>query len=163
MHFFFRALIWGLFHNKTAYSSCMFKQFIIREVQSCCLKLRHKILPDSIPDTIASRWDWCFCKGFPLLFPTCASLFSCTGYSDPSGKYDPAVRSLHNLAHLFLNGTGGQTHLSPNDPIFVLLHTFTDALFDEWLRRHNPGKLIFFAFVPHIRAQDFIPHCDKST
>ncbi|OBS73934.1 hypothetical protein A6R68_15528, partial [Neotoma lepida] len=61
------------------------------------------------------------------------------GYSDPTGKYDPAVRSLHNLAHLFLNGTGGQTHLSPNDPIFVLLHTFTDAVFDEWLRRYNPG------------------------
>lgn len=53
--------------------------------------------------------------------------------------YDPVIRSLHNLAHLFLNGTGGQTHLSPNDPIFVLLHTFTDAVFDEWLRRHQPG------------------------
>lgn len=53
--------------------------------------------------------------------------------------YDPVIRSLHNLAHLFLNGTGGQTHLSPNDPIFVLLHTFTDAVFDEWLRRRQPG------------------------
>lgn len=61
------------------------------------------------------------------------------GYSAPKGNYDPVVRSLHNLAHLFLNGTGGQTHLSPNDPIFVLLHTYTDAIFDEWLRRHNPG------------------------
>lgn len=70
-----------------------------------------------------------------------SSLFAYSGYSDPSGKYDPAVRSLHNLAHLFLNGTGGQTHLSPNDPIFVLLHTFTDALFDEWLRRHSAGKV----------------------
>ncbi|XP_075065757.1 5,6-dihydroxyindole-2-carboxylic acid oxidase [Mixophyes fleayi] len=59
------------------------------------------------------------------------------GYSEPSGQYNPTVRSLHNLAHLFLNGTGGQTHLSPNDPIFVLLHTYTDAVFDEWLRRHN--------------------------
>lgn len=71
----------------------------------------------------------------------CSSLFAYSGYSDPSGKYDPAVRSLHNLAHLFLNGTGGQTHLSPNDPIFVLLHTFTDAVFDEWLRRYSAGKM----------------------
>lgn len=63
------------------------------------------------------------------------------GYSAPQGNYDPVVRSLHNLAHLFLNGTGGQTHLSPNDPIFVLLHTYTDAIFDEWLRRHGPGVL----------------------
>lgn len=63
------------------------------------------------------------------------------GYSAPQGNYDPVVRSLHNLAHLFLNGTGGQTHLSPNDPIFVLLHTYTDAIFDEWLRRHGPGGL----------------------
>lgn len=61
------------------------------------------------------------------------------GYSAPQGMYDPVIRSLHNLAHLFLNGTGGQTHLSPNDPIFVLLHTFTDAVFDEWVRRHQPG------------------------
>lgn len=62
------------------------------------------------------------------------------GYSAPQGNYDPVVRSLHNLAHLFLNGTGGQTHLSPNDPIFVLLHTFTDAIFDEWLQRHTAGN-----------------------
>ncbi|MGH0125737.1 UNVERIFIED_CONTAM: hypothetical protein FKN15_001571 [Acipenser sinensis] len=68
------------------------------------------------------------------------------GYSTPSGNYDPLVRSLHNLAHLFLNGTGGQTHVSPNDPIFVLLHTFTDAIFDEWLRRHNPGSITWFRF-----------------
>lgn len=71
-------------------------------------------------------FNWC----------SCVSL----GYSAPQGNYDPVVRSLHNLAHLFLNGTGGQTHLSPNDPIFVLLHTFTDAIFDEWLQRHTAGK-----------------------
>lgn len=64
-----------------------------------------------------------------------------TGYSEPSGLYNPTVRSLHNLAHLFLNGTGGQTHVSPNDPLFVLLHTYTDAVFDEWLKRNNPGKV----------------------
>ncbi|KAG9346898.1 hypothetical protein JZ751_005825 [Albula glossodonta] len=78
----------------------------------------------------------------PPFYSTSSESFrnSIEGYSAPQGNYDPVIRSLHNLAHLFLNGTGGQTHLSPNDPIFVLLHTFTDAIFDEWLRRHSPAR-----------------------
>ncbi|KAK6494042.1 5,6-dihydroxyindole-2-carboxylic acid oxidase-like [Huso huso] len=82
------------------------------------------------------------------------------GYSTPSGNYDPLVRSLHNLAHLFLNGTGGQTHVSPNDPIFVLLHTFTDAIFDEWLRRHNPDVTAYpleNAPIGHNRQYNMVP------
>uniref|UniRef100_A0A8C5BH47 5,6-dihydroxyindole-2-carboxylic acid oxidase n=1 Tax=Gadus morhua TaxID=8049 RepID=A0A8C5BH47_GADMO len=81
----------------------------------------------------------------PPYYSTSSGSFRNTleGYSAPKGMYDPAVRSLHNLAHLFLNGTGGQTHLSPNDPVFVLLHTFTDAVFDEWLRRHSHAVLVY--------------------
>ncbi|KAG7262703.1 hypothetical protein CRUP_025508 [Coryphaenoides rupestris] len=82
------------------------------------------------------------------------------GYSAPQGTYDPAVRSLHNLAHLFLNGTGGQTHLSPNDPIFVLLHTYTDAIFDEWLRRHGPESPVYpdeNAPIGHNRGYNMVP------
>uniref|UniRef100_A0A8C7WPR6 5,6-dihydroxyindole-2-carboxylic acid oxidase n=1 Tax=Oryzias sinensis TaxID=183150 RepID=A0A8C7WPR6_9TELE len=82
------------------------------------------------------------------------------GYSAPQGMYDPVIRSLHNLAHLFLNGTGGQTHLSPNDPIFVLLHTFTDAVFDEWLRRHQPGEVVYpeeNAPIGHNRRFNMVP------
>ncbi|XP_055073904.2 5,6-dihydroxyindole-2-carboxylic acid oxidase [Misgurnus anguillicaudatus] len=81
----------------------------------------------------------------PPFYSTSSDSFRNTieGYSAPQGNYDPVVRSLHNLAHLFLNGTGGQTHLSPNDPIFVLLHTFTDAIFDEWLRRHGADLSVY--------------------
>ncbi|XP_072373280.1 5,6-dihydroxyindole-2-carboxylic acid oxidase-like [Scyliorhinus torazame] len=82
------------------------------------------------------------------------------GYNDPSGSYDPAVRSLHNLAHLFLNGTGGQTHLSPNDPIFVFLHTFTDAIFDEWLKRSKADLSVFpseNAPIGHNREYSMVP------
>ena len=57
------------------------------------------------------------------------------GYTDSNGQFEDGVRSLHNLAHLFLNGTGGQTHASANDPLFVLLHAYTDAIFDEWMLR----------------------------
>nr|XP_002129679.2 L-dopachrome tautomerase [Ciona intestinalis] len=59
------------------------------------------------------------------------------GYSETDGEFEIGVRTLHNLAHLFLNGTGGMTHASANDPVFVLLHTFTDAIFDEWMKRSN--------------------------
>uniref|UniRef100_A0A4W4EP59 5,6-dihydroxyindole-2-carboxylic acid oxidase n=1 Tax=Electrophorus electricus TaxID=8005 RepID=A0A4W4EP59_ELEEL len=98
----------------------------------------------------------------PPFYSTSSESFRNTieGYSVPEGIYDPIVRSLHNLAHLFLNGTGGTTHLSPNDPIFVLLHTFTDAVFDEWLRRH-PGKSAVYplenAPIGHNRHHNMVP------
>ncbi|KAK2816965.1 hypothetical protein Q5P01_025156 [Channa striata] len=98
----------------------------------------------------------------PPYYSTSSESFRNTieGYSAPHGTYDPVIRSLHNLAHLFLNGTGGQTHLSPNDPIFVLLHTFTDAVFDEWLRRHQPGQIVYpeeNAPIGHNRRFNMVP------
>ncbi|XP_037328811.2 tyrosinase-related protein 1b [Pungitius pungitius] len=98
----------------------------------------------------------------PPYYSTSSESFRNTieGYSAPQGMYDPVVRSLHNLAHLFLNGTGGQTHLSPNDPIFVLLHTFTDAIFDEWLGRHQPGEVVYpeeNAPIGHNRRFNMVP------
>ncbi|KAG7222945.1 hypothetical protein INR49_015947, partial [Caranx melampygus] len=98
----------------------------------------------------------------PPYYSTSSESFRNTveGYSAPQGNYDPVVRSLHNLAHLFLNGTGGQTHLSPNDPIFVLLHTYTDAIFDEWLRRHSPGSAVYpeeNAPIGHNRNYNMVP------
>ncbi|KAL2079009.1 hypothetical protein ACEWY4_024753 [Coilia grayii] len=97
----------------------------------------------------------------PPFYSTSSESFrnSIEGYSHPQGPYDPMVRSLHNLAHLFLNGTGGQTHLSPNDPIFVLLHTFTDAIFDEWLRRHPESAVypVENAPIGHNRGYNMVP------
>ncbi|TSL54316.1 5,6-dihydroxyindole-2-carboxylic acid oxidase [Bagarius yarrelli] len=97
----------------------------------------------------------------PPFYSTSTDSFRNTieGYSSPDGTYDPVVRSLHNLAHLFLNGTGGQTHLSPNDPIFVLLHTYTDAIFDEWLRRHPESQNYPLENAPigHNRNYNMVP------
>uniref|UniRef100_A0A4W4ERM8 5,6-dihydroxyindole-2-carboxylic acid oxidase n=1 Tax=Electrophorus electricus TaxID=8005 RepID=A0A4W4ERM8_ELEEL len=97
----------------------------------------------------------------PPFYSTSSESFRNTieGYSVPEGIYDPIVRSLHNLAHLFLNGTGGTTHLSPNDPIFVLLHTFTDAVFDEWLRRHPESAVYPLENAPigHNRHHNMVP------
>ncbi|XP_061108270.1 5,6-dihydroxyindole-2-carboxylic acid oxidase-like [Conger conger] len=98
----------------------------------------------------------------PPYYSTSSQSFrnSVEGYSAPQGDYDPVIRSLHNLAHLFLNGTGGQTHLSPNDPVFVLLHTFTDAIFEEWLRRHSPDATVYpleNAPIGHNRQYNMVP------
>ncbi|KAK1334539.1 hypothetical protein QTO34_005545 [Cnephaeus nilssonii] len=108
------------------------------------------------PNSVFSQWR-VVCESLED-YDTLGTL--CNSYSDPMGRYDPAVRSLHNLAHLFLNGTGGQTHLSPNDPIFVLLHTFTDAIFDEWLRRYNADISTFpleNAPIGHNRQYNMVP------
>ncbi|XP_039271284.2 L-dopachrome tautomerase-like [Styela clava] len=82
------------------------------------------------------------------------------GYAEVDGKFTEGARTLHNLAHLFLNGTGGQTHASANDPIFILLHAFTDAIFEEWMRRENPTTSDFperFAPIGHNLDYNMVP------
>uniref|UniRef100_A0A8C6VHF5 L-dopachrome tautomerase n=1 Tax=Naja naja TaxID=35670 RepID=A0A8C6VHF5_NAJNA len=60
------------------------------------------------------------------------------GFAEPDGSLEPPIISLHNLIHSVLNGTGAFPHSAANDPIFVVLHSFTDAVFDEWMKRFNP-------------------------
>ncbi|XP_034273310.1 L-dopachrome tautomerase isoform X1 [Pantherophis guttatus] len=60
------------------------------------------------------------------------------GFAEPDGNLEPPIISLHNLIHSVLNGTGAFPHSAANDPIFVVLHSFTDAIFDEWMKRFNP-------------------------
>ncbi|KAB5576673.1 hypothetical protein PHYPO_G00200380 [Pangasianodon hypophthalmus] len=57
------------------------------------------------------------------------------GFDKADGELDSAVTGLHNLVHDFLSGTNALSHSAANDPIFVVLHAFTDAIFEEWLRR----------------------------
>ncbi|XP_007889007.1 L-dopachrome tautomerase isoform X1 [Callorhinchus milii] len=60
------------------------------------------------------------------------------GFDNPDGEFDPPFQNLHNLVHSFLNGTSALAHSAANDPLFVVLHAFTDAIFDEWMKRFNP-------------------------
>ncbi|KAK9401716.1 DCT: L-dopachrome tautomerase, partial [Crotalus adamanteus] len=82
------------------------------------------------------------------------------GFAEPDGNLEPPIMSLHNLIHSVLNGTGAFPHSAANDPIFVervaleydgqghmvngnsqkvvVLHSFTDAIFDKWMKRFNP-------------------------
>ncbi|XP_038615409.1 L-dopachrome tautomerase [Tachyglossus aculeatus] len=60
------------------------------------------------------------------------------GFARPNGTFDTLGLSLHNLVHSFLNGTSASPHSAANDPVFVVLHSFTDAIFDEWMKRFKP-------------------------
>uniref|UniRef100_A0A3Q3L0Y4 5,6-dihydroxyindole-2-carboxylic acid oxidase n=1 Tax=Mastacembelus armatus TaxID=205130 RepID=A0A3Q3L0Y4_9TELE len=91
----------------------------------------------------------------PPYYSTSSESFRNTieGYSAPQGMYDPVIHSLHNLAHLFLNGSGGQTHLSPNDPIFVLLDELTYFC-------HLAGEIVYpeeNAPIGHNRRFNMVP------
>ncbi|XP_037395392.1 L-dopachrome tautomerase [Pygocentrus nattereri] len=81
------------------------------------------------------------------------------GFDKPDGEIDNTMTNLHNLVHIFLNGTSGQSHSAANDPIFLVLHAFTDAIFEEWLRRFN-GNGSFpdeMAPIGHNRHYNMVP------
>ncbi|KAF3843207.1 hypothetical protein F7725_002056 [Dissostichus mawsoni] len=65
------------------------------------------------------------------------------GYEKPDGELDDSVNNLHNLVHSMLNGTSALSHSAANDPIFLVLHAFTDAIFDEWMRRFVPSNATY--------------------
>ncbi|XP_031714168.1 L-dopachrome tautomerase [Anarrhichthys ocellatus] len=82
------------------------------------------------------------------------------GYDRPDGELDESISNLHNLVHSMLNGTSALSHSAANDPIFLVLHAFTDAIFDEWMRRFAPSNATFpdeMAPIGHNRHYNMVP------
>ncbi|CAH8515127.1 unnamed protein product [Heterobilharzia americana] len=46
---------------------------------------------------------------------------------------------MHNLVHSYFNGSWFDVSTSPNDPLFILHHTFVDKLFELWFRKYRPS------------------------
>ncbi|XP_041054664.1 L-dopachrome tautomerase [Carcharodon carcharias] len=83
------------------------------------------------------------------------------GFDTPDGETGTSeIPSLHNLVHSFLNGTNAFAHSAANDPLFVVLHAFIDAVFDEWMKQNNPSINSWpeqMAPIGHNRQSNMVP------
>ncbi|XP_048834359.1 LOW QUALITY PROTEIN: L-dopachrome tautomerase [Brienomyrus brachyistius] len=98
----------------------------------------------------------------PPYFTNSTSSFRNTleGYGKPNAMVDSTVSNLHNLVHSLLNGTSALPHSAANDPIFLVLHTFTDAIFNEWMKRSVPSDSslpVEMAPIGHNKEYNMVP------
>lgn len=92
---------------------------------------------------------------------------SLEGFAAPDGETKSnEFQSLHNLVHYFLNGTNALAHSAANDPLFVVLHAFTDAIFDEWMKQNSPSVSVWpeeMAPIGHNRQFNMVPFYPSMT